>query len=365
MFNLFNIFNKDEPVALSVSPSLRFISVGREIKVVVDSGEEDLNHRVSQSRLDENKSSSINRLFITGFDKIYTGFDNELTKTVNPVNIDAPVVSKDISIEPTSDTTSPVLTKQLSDDTSKVVAAPIDIREPVVSVTGVLLPESLMIKHLEGSSDSSLSHQSKKVKALIEDAFEHEEGIMLGAVCLELDNGESYVIANPVYTVLPADVDGELEFVETSVAQDYIESEWQDEFAHALIAMADGGENAGMPVREPRSRNEESSFSPASYAKVLGALIAVSLMAVVAYAGYGWVKGSTANEGYSAFSQPANQPLYAQNAAAASTGSANLQNPVMPSPEDYAALQTRATEDMLKKMNVDISNTADLGCLSN
>lgn len=360
MFNLFNVFNKDEPVALSISPSLRFISVGREIKVVVDSGEEDLNHRVSQSRLDENKSSSINRLFITGFDKIYTGFDTELTKTVNPVNVDAPVISKDISIEPTSDATSPVLTKQPSDD-----AAPIDIREPVANVAGELLPENLMIKHLEGSTDSVLSHQSKKVRALIEDAFEHEEGIMLGAVCLELDNGESYVIANPIYTVLPADVDGELEFVETSVAQDYIESEWQDEFAHALIAMADGGENAGMPVREPPSRHEESSFSPASYAKVLGALIAVSLMAVVAYAGYGWVKGGAASEGYSAFSQPANQPLYAQNAAAASTGSANLQNPVMPSPEDYAALQTRATEDMLKKMNVDISNTADLGCLSN
>ena len=39
--------------------------------------------------------------------------------------------------------------------------------------------------------------------------------------------------------------------------------------------------------------------------------------------------------------------------------------PVMPSAEDYAALQTRATEDMLAKMNVDISDTADLGCLAN
>ncbi|MGP9666566.1 hypothetical protein [Psychrobacter sp. AOP31-A1-22] len=353
MFNLFEMFNKDDPVALSIAPSLRFISVGREIKVVVDSGEEDLNHRVSQSRLDEKKSSAINRLFITGFDKIYTGFDTALLKTEKPASIDTPVISK-----------------SLSDDSvaaPNATAAPIDIREPVVSEAGVLLPVSLLVKHLEGEgfAENELSHQSKKVKALIEDAFEHEEGIMFGEVCLELDNGESYVIANPVYTVLPAIVDDELEFVETAVAQDYIESEWQDEFAEALIAMADGGESAGMPAREPRSRNKESDASPARFAKYLVAVIAASLVAVAAYAGYGWVKGDTANEGYSAFSQPADQPLYAQTASSASTGSANLQNPTMPSPEDYAALQTRATEDMLKKMNVDITNTADLGCLTN
>lgn len=360
MFNLFELFNKDDPVALSISPSLRFISVGREIKVVVDSGEEDLNHRVSQSRLDEKKSSAINRLFITGFDKIYTGFDTALPKTEKPADQSAPVISKNLTNENIETPISPVLSKELKND------EPIDIRESVVSDFGVLLPKALVVEHLEGSAEHELSHQSKKVNALIEDAFEHEEGIMFGKVCLELDNGESYVIANPVYTVLPAEVDGELEFVETVVAQDYIESEWQDEFAQALIAMADGGESAGMPAREPRGRKEESSLSPAKFAKYFVAVIAASLVAVAAYAGYGWVKGgSSSNEGYSAFSQPANQPLYAQNASGASTNTANLQNPVMPSPEDYAALQTRATEDMLKKMNVDITDTADLGCLAN
>lgn len=362
---MFNLFKKNEPVALSIAPSLRFISVGREIKVVVDSGEEDLNHRVSQSRLDENKSSSINRLFVTGFDKIYTSFDKSHPHDTPLPTDTAPVVSEALSKQPITTTTAPVITKDLSGEAAKVTAPPIDIREPVINEAGVLLPASLLSKHLEGSVDSELSHQSRKVKALIEDAFEHEEGIMLGAVCLELDNGESYVIANPVYTVLPADVDGVLEFVDTATAQDYIESEWQDEFAHALISMADGSDAAAMPTREPRGRSQDSGVSPAKYARFLIALIAVSAIAFAAYAGYGFLKAVDSTDDYSAFSQPASQPLYAQTASGASTNTANLQNPVMPSPEDYAALQTRATEDMLKKMNIDITNTADLGCLAN
>lgn len=344
MFNLLKMFNKQDPVALTVAPSLRFISVGREIKVVVDSGEEDLNHRVSQSRLDENESSAIKRIFVTGFEEIYTSFADETAST------------------PASES---VEDEELQSETlAKTSKKPVDIREDVVNTVGAALPEGLMIEHLEGSADKELSRQSKKVKTLIEDAFEYEEGIMMGEVCLELDSGQSYVIANPVYNVLPTDVDGDIEFVEVNQARDYIEGEWSDEFAKALIAMVDGSDGgAGMPVREPRERNSKANPSfVAKIAKTFGGVAAIAAISLGAIAGYGVIKGGSAADGYQA---AASAPVFAQTARAASGGSASAENPVMPSAEDYAALQTRATEDMLAKMNVDISDTADLGCLAN
>lgn len=386
---MFNIFSKKTPVALSVTPYLRFVSVGKEVKIIIDSGEEDLNQRVAQFRLDEKQSASINRLFITGFDTIYHRLEKpvvvEAGKVVTPADISISAKTSDVmditakinnsvqSLDKLDSKTADNVgvktgDKVLDTNAAELTAATAD--EDTDHFIEMPLPYELLSEHVTNAEYmTSKTELNNRVISSIEDAFEHDEGIILGQVWLELSNGELLVIAAPIYTVVPDLTDGGVSFVSVPLAQDYIEEEWRSEFTDALLSMdAEAPAAAAMPNRRSSARsNTNSGFASnnAIRASIAAAIVGVLLLAY-AFAGVpSFLKADSSKPGASAGSlYGASLPIAQANAssdydpyAPSTTG--------MPSAEQYAQMQTAATKDVLRQMNVDLDATADLGCLSN
>lgn len=372
MFNLKQFFNKSEPVALSVSPYLRFLSVGKEVKVIIDSGEEDINQKVAQTRLTEEQSSSINRIFITGFDTIYhnmagtpAALDANITQVVEPVSEN--LTKK--KIEPTKPLVSAEESPSVSaepkpaDSLDKASTTVSNISDSPTNNNSLSL--DVIKAHLsQGAADSADTTIDPQIKSGIDDAFEHEEGVIFGQVCLELNNKEVFVLASPIYIVVPSEVDGELDFVSVDDAKAYISEEWRKEFAVALVSMSSDSveEPAGhAPSHRSSSRKNSSGNTPL---KVLAGSVAVGVLALVTYA----VAMPFTNETGSSNAAPV--PFSSLTAMSGAQSAKAERDPYalsttgMPSAEQYAQMQTAATKDILKNMNVDLDASADLGCLS-
>lgn len=365
MFNIKEFFSKSEPVALSVSPYLRFSSVGKEVKVIIDSGEEDLNQKVAQTRLTEEQSANIYRIFVRGFDTIY----HELSDNLAPETSTTPdgVLAKPASANTaTSDRIEAEIERLDKKDVEPTVEVATESQEakPVALVKNTLTMDQLQNQvfpsdeyHNDRTVDASLISN-------IKEAFEHEEGIIFGQVCLELNNKEVFVVANPIYTVVPAETEDGLEFVAVDTAKSYISEEWHEEFASALVSMSsDLGED--MPARTGTRRGSDSEG--ASKGMKLGLAAAFVGLLAFTYAIASPIVSKVKSPQSAQVAAPFSSLMPQTTASAAPKSDYDpyaISTTGIPSAEQMAQMQTAATHDVLKSMNVDLNSTADLGCLS-
>lgn len=356
MFNLKQFLSKVEPVALSIEPYLSFLSVGKEVKIIIDSGEEDLNQKVAQTRLDEKQSANISRIFVRGFDKIYHDFPDGLVPESLTISDD--VLSQPVNVDNTKS-----LSKDLDvKDTAEPTTEPLET-QPAGFVKNILTMDQLQAQvfpsdeyHNDRTLDASLI-------ANIKEAFEHEEGIIFGQVCLELGNKEVFVVANPIYTVIPSESEDGLDFVSTEDAKAYISEEWHSEFASALVSMTSDTADV-TPVRN-ESRKRDTAGASKKGMKLGLAAVVLGIFAFLTYAVAMPLMSKTSNT--QAKAAPFSS-LMPQTTASASTQSNYdpyaLSTTGIPSPEQMAQMETAAMNNVFDKMNVDINSTADLGCLS-
>lgn len=359
MFNLKQFLSKPEPVALSIEPYLSFLSVGKEVKIIVDSGEEDMNQKVAQTRLDEAQSANISRIFVRGFDTIYHDFsdsrvaektataDNVLTQPItDTANLESAKLSKDLDIKDADQDATELLDTQLAGFIKNTLTT-------AALQNQVFPPDEY---HADETVDARLI-------ANIKEAFEHEEGIIFGQVCLELGNKEIFVIANPIYTIVPAENEEGLEFVSAEMAKAYVLEEWHSEFAVALVSMTDDASDAPPARTESRRRASSAGVSKSMKLGLAAAVLGVFAFLTYAVAMPLVLKTSNPQAQAAPFSS-----LMPQATASASPQSDYdpyaISTTGMPSAEQMAQMQTAATQDVLKSMNVDLNSTSDLGCLS-
>ena len=358
MFNFKQFLSKPEPVALSIEPYLSFLSIGKEVKVIIDSGEEDMNQKVAQTRLDEKQSANISRIFVKGFDKIYHEFSDELVSESlathddalsQPVNVDTSTghsLSKELDVENKTEPT-----------TESFETQPVDFVKNTLALTQLqdhLFPSYEY--HNDRTVDASLI-------ANIKDAFEHDEGVIFGQVCLELGNKEIFVIAKPIYTVVPSESEEGLDFVSAEDAKAYISGEWHSEFAAALVSMTSDTADMGPVRNDSRKHANSSNNSKGKKIGIIAGSILLVSLCVTAFAMT--LKSGTSN------TQSTATPVSSltSNTTASASPQSNydpyaLSTTGMPSAEQMAQMQTAATHDVLKRMNVDLDSKSDLGCLS-
>lgn len=361
MLNFKQFLSKPEPVALSIEPYLSFLSIGKEVKVIIDSGEEDMNQKVAQTRLDEKQSANISRIFVRGFDKIYHEFSDGLV----PKSLETP---DDVLSQPVDVDTS----------TNRRISKELDVKDKAEPTTESLetqpagfIKNTLALTQLQDQVFPSDEYHNDRTLdasliANIKEAFEHEEGIIFGQVCLELGNKEVFVVANPIYTVVPSESEDGLEFVPAETAKAYISEEWHSEFASALVSMtSDTGDVA--PARNESRRRAAGGAVPVSKGAKLG--LGAAVLVVFAFLTYSFAMPSTSK---TASAEPKGMSLNAFMSSATPQATASnadydpyaISTTGMPSAEQMAQMQTAATHDVLKGMNVDLNSTSDLGCLS-
>lgn len=399
---MFDFFKRKDSVALDIQPHLRFVDSGREIRVILNSGPEDLNQTSWQKRLSDEQSAEIVDIHVAGFDRIYTSLtskkaadkqqDEALVKATPQKEepIDAEVkkssgvksvglgYSSEMAVEASAkkvESTEPLKEEDeknviLSED--KVEETELEKVEPksvaqLLDVDDVDPYFQLSISDLHGQIESKDAtkvdeYAARKLVDLVEDAFDHEEGIMIGEIFLELAGGEMLSIAKPVYVVIPSEVDGDLEFVETQDARDYIEGEWKEVFSEALIGMTDPAYEMGSAPVRARSRDSgEASETVKRYAAPLAGGV---LLVAATLAGASWFNKDQSATNPTSITSALGDLGAAPLMASSNNSGGLLEAPRLPTAEEYAAMQNAATDEILSKMNIDINDTADLGCLT-
>lgn len=367
---MFDFLKSKESVALNVEPYLNFTEIGKEVRIVVDSGPEDMNQTSTQLRLDEQQSMAITNLHIKGFDKIYKGWETSTAPASDKVEIakdTTPLVATTVT-ESDIKAVEEKATELKSESVVESKPEP-ELIKPLASTIAsdkyedARLARSLVESQLQHGSTEPDERSIRKLEELIEDAFKHEEGIVMGEILLEVANGRMLSIAKPVYVIIPSEFEGQLEYVDALTARDYIEDQWKDEFSSALVAMTSPSEAS---VQTPaRRREKESNLFNGSRKSLLTLLAAALALLFVGYSAAAMTKHFKGNQGAAVSMDSA---LGGLGAAPASNKSSNkgglFQVPQNPTPEEYATLHNYAKEDILRRMNIDLDEQADLGCLT-
>lgn len=272
------------------------------------------------------------------------------------------------------------------------------------------IKKELIVLHGDGIRPFSDNVSEQLATAL--STLKNNQAIVLGSV--NLVNGNEIVrIANPVYIVNGTEKGGRVEFLDDKTIHDYVTSEWNDAFlvaknniqqsSNSVVleknttpADLDGNATSvAQPMVDPpivsasttSKDDKKNNFIPLIAASVLGVGIAFSAFAYTQTHQNNTVASDTTEQSQSDDSVPSifggknkaqtekttDDDSTIREMVQAASGKKSLgltdvngktSNTQNMSVEDLATAQVKATEVMLKKMNIEVGANEDLGCLT-
>lgn len=304
-------------VAIDVKPELGFRESFGKFYYSLDSGETDLNRLISSNSLDE---LSIADIQITGF-KDYLLFKSQ-------AEVDEFVKQKKRKS----------LSGGLGDNTDTSTSIEIAKKSS----------EPVHVKPVEFTKEVKLDDDT--TFALVE-----------GTVSLLLGNGNLVYLAHPVYRVYPDKKGGLLDI---ELINSYVSTQWTDKIRDSLfsIASSDNTSADGSLIKTTKNATSKSGAISPSTLKTLERVAVVLILLGILYFIYSLVSVGKTNQVATGANENVNM-LALQEAGIATAPVTTTLSPQEATAENLAKVQAQQTEEMLKKMGVDLSaSEQDLGC---
>lgn len=190
-----------------------------------------------------------------------------------------------------------------------------------------------------GSIDATHVKASDSSK---ESNIKHDDyTVVMGNVSINLDNGEVLQLCSPIYRVYP---NKKGEYLDIDVVKDYITEEWTEVSKQAFFSKPEAG------VVATKKRHDDFNLSTTTKILVMALLLGVLTL------GFAMLNKNSTGE---SVSYNATSSIPSQHKTVAPTGGDNQ------TVEDYAKLQVKQTENMLKELGVDVSTqNNNLGCFT-